>query len=173
MDPRQVSRDMPEHEDDGSISVLTLSVLSGPCVTVSTAGLPDQETRLTHELRLDPEHSVIVGRAEGHRVPYLDPAYRPTTIVPGTGQTVLHFGGDGRDRCVSRGHFMLRSAAGGILLVNGVPRPGGSIRPPLNGTEMLAPARRTMTPAEEYLIARGTAVVLGLPNGAEVQIAAE
>ena len=78
------------------------------------------------------------------------------------------------DKYVSRGHFMLRAHAGGVLLVNGVPHcRGGGLRPPVNGTRLLAPAHRPMTPNEEYLIERGTEIVLALPNGSQVQIDAQ
>src|SRR5262249_44196990 len=114
------------------------------------------------------DRPAIIGRAEGYEVPYLDPAYRPTTVVPGTGQSVL--GKGEQDIYVSRGHFMLRPAAGGLLLVKGAPRAGGGIRPPLNGTRLLAPVRRAMGPGEEYLIERGMAAVVHLPNGTRVRI---
>ena len=93
--------------------------------------------------------------------------------MPGTGQCVLHSGGDDRDQRVSRGHFMLKAAHGGILFVNGVPRRGGGIRPPLNGTRMLSPTHRTLDAGEEYLIESGQFAVIELPNGSQVQIAAD
>jgi hypothetical protein len=67
---------------------------------------------------------------------------------------------------------MLRANPGGILLVNGVPRRGGGIRPPLNGTWLIAPVRRRLDPGEEYLIERGRAVTLWFPNGAIARISA-
>jgi hypothetical protein len=79
---------------------------------------------------------------------------------------------EGRDICVSRGHFTLRGDARGIVLTNGVPRFGGGIRPPLNGTWMLEPSWRLMDPGEEYRIEHGAQVVLCLPNGTVVQIGA-
>ena len=102
-------------------------------------------------------------------MPYLDPAYRPTTVVPGTGQSVLGAGAEA-DNWVSRGHFMLRADVGGILFVNGVPKRGGGIRPPMNGTWLLQPESRPLGPGEEYLIAHGTAVEIALPNRTTVRI---
>ena len=78
--------------------------------------------------------------------------------------------GQGHDLTVSRGYFMLRATAGGILLVNGVPRRGGGVRPPVNGTRLLAPVQRALSPGEEYLIERGTVIVVRLPNGTQIQI---
>ena len=155
----------------GADSFCTLSVLSGPSITLwsMNAGV---DTAPERRLRLSPNRPAIIGRAEGWHVPYLDPAYMATTVVPGTGQTVLLDGGRGADISVSRGHFMLRAAAEGILLVNGVPKVGGGIRPPINGTYLLSPQNRKMEPAEEYMIVRGEGVVLFLPNQAQIQITA-
>jgi hypothetical protein len=124
------------------------------------------------KLQIEPDRPLIIGRAEGGQVPYLDPAYRPTTVLPGTGQTVLQHGGEGADVVVSRGHFMIRAAAGGLLLVNGVPRRGGGIRPPMNGTWLLAPVRRILEPGEPYLIENGSAIEVWLPNRSHLQIEA-
>jgi hypothetical protein len=124
-------------------------------------------------LQLDPDKPVIVGRAEGHHVPYLDPAYRATQVVPQSGQSVVHQRGLSRkDTWVSRGHFTLRAHPGGILFVNGVPGVDGGIRPPTNWTGVSRPAWRTMEPAEEYLIESGTSAEFSLPNGVVVRIAA-
>ena len=158
--------------DDGPISDGSLSVLSGIGVTLWCVLDPGQDTQPEYYLRLTHDRPAIVGRAEGREIEYLDPAYRPTTVVPGTGQPILRSGGQGEDRYVSRGHFMLRAAPGGILLVNGVPRRGGGIRPPLNGTWLVAPVRRALRPGEEYLIESGTAIVLRLPNDSVVQLVA-
>ena len=68
---------------------------------------------------------------------------------------------------------MLRGSAQGILFVNGVPRRGGGIRPPRNGTKMLAPANRPMDPGEEYMIEKGTAIKIRLPNGTEILLGVE
>jgi hypothetical protein len=68
---------------------------------------------------------------------------------------------------------MLRVSVAGILFVNGVPRPGGGIRPPLNGTRMLEPDYRPMGQGEEYLIEKGTAIKICLPNGTIILLGAE
>lgn len=115
---------------------------------------------------------MIVGRQEGRKLDYLDPAYRPTQVVPDTGQSVLLSEGKGDDIYVSRGHFMLRGAAGGVVFTNGVPRAGGGIRPPVNGTWLLAPASRKLEPGEEVVIERGGTLVIRLPNKCVIQIVA-
>lgn len=159
----------PPDADNSSISIGRLSVLSGPGVTFwGWEGCEDTQQKT--ELKLSPDRPAIIGRLEGGEVPYLDPAYRSTTVMPGTGQTVLQSNGQGRDVYVSRGHFMLRAAAGGITLVNGVPRRGGGIRPPMNWTRLIAPVSRALAPGEEYLIEQGATIVLLLPNGSHVQI---
>ena len=71
---------------------------------------------------------------------------------------------------VSRGHFMLRAAGRGVLLVNGVPQRGGGLRAPLNGTRLVVPEQRPMSVGEEYLIESGATAVVVLPNGTEVEI---
>jgi hypothetical protein len=68
---------------------------------------------------------------------------------------------------------MLRGSVQGILFVNGVPRRGGGIRPPMNGTKMLAPANRRMGRGEEYMIEKGTAIKIRLPNGTAILLGAE
>lgn len=156
------------HGSDGSIAVL-----SGCEVTIWSSGSLGRDRRPEYALRLAPDQPIVVGRSQGHVPEYLDPAYCPTRIVPGTGQCVLHSGGTGSDRYVSRGHFMLRAMPGGILFVNGVPRRGGGLRPPKNGTWLVAPERRTMEPGEEYRIESGTWIVVWLPNGSELRINAE
>ncbi len=157
---------------DGVDSSGSLSVLSGGGITICGGTALSEDTLTECELKLAPDQPAVVGRAEGHPVPYLDPAYLATRLLPGTGQSVMRSDGHGDDIRVSRGHFMLRSAAGGILLVNGVPRRGGGVRPPKNGTWMLEPTRRPLDPGEEYLIASGACVVLWLPNAAQLRIAA-
>jgi hypothetical protein len=169
---RNGPQDPRGERDDGS-SPGTMSVVSGsPLTTWSSLPLVAR-SQTEYALQLMPGSPVVVGRYHGRVPPYLDPAYQPTTIVPGTGQAVLHSGGCGTDICVSRAHFMLRGVSRGILFVNGVPRPGGGIRPPLNGTRLLAPQGRGLSPGEEYLIESGTAMVFRLPNGTEIRIDAE
>jgi hypothetical protein len=125
------------------------------------------------QLQLRPECPVVIGRQEGTPPPYLDPAYCPTRVVPGTGQAVVWSDSEGKDVRVSRAHFMLRGAAGGIVLTTGVPRVGGGIRPPLNGTWLWDAAWRFMDPGEDYLIEHRTTAELLLPNGTVVRIRAE
>ena len=162
--------DLLPDEEEGPISAGSLSVLSGRGVTLWGTSAKGPDTQPEPELQLAPDRPVIIGRFEGRDVPYLDPAYLPTTVMPGTGQSILRSGGQGQDISVSRGHFMLRATAGGILLVNGVPRRGGGVRPPVNGTRLLAPVQRALSPGEEYLIERGTVIVVRLPNGTQIQI---
>lgn len=155
---------------DAGPSLGGISVQSGsPVTTWSTVPLTTTSPT-EYDLRLSPESPVIVGRSNGWPPEYLDPVYRPTTIVPGTGQAVLHSGGYGTDHCVSRAHFMLLGVSGGIIFVNGVPRRGGGIRPPRNGTRLIAPEGRALSPGEKYPIEPGTAMVVRLPNGTELRI---
>src|SRR5437588_6050308 len=114
--------DPPLDGDEGPSSVGGLSVLSGEGVTLWGTPGSSQDTQPQPELQLAPDRPVIIGRFEGREVPYLDPAYLPTAVMPGTGQRILRSGGQGHDLAVSRGHFMLRATAGGIVLINGVPR---------------------------------------------------
>ncbi len=160
-------------EDVSTSSTCLLRIRGSSATTLW--GLP---TRVTSpdagpsaRLCLRPGEAVVVGRKSGGTLDYLDPAYVPTNVEPTSGQPVLR--GCERELCVSRGHFTLRGTAGGILLVNGVPRRGGGVRPPLNGTRLLAPARRRLRPAEEYLIERGGSATLRLPNGTEICLHAE
>ena len=150
-----------------------ISILSGSPLTTWSSVPLTARSQTEYALRLTPGSPVVVGRGNGWSPEYLDPAYRPTRIVPGTGQAVLHSGGYGTDNRVSRAHFMLRGVPGGILFVNGVPRRGGGIRPPRNGTRLVAPEGRGLSPGEEYLIESGTAMVVRLPNGTEIRIDAE
>lgn len=163
-----------EVPDAGTFAVCCLTVSRGHCVTLWHGdGLVQTDESPQCKLRLSPDQPAVIGRFEGHQVFYLDPSYRPTRLVPGTGQDIMQSEGHGRDRCVSRAHFMLRAIGRGILLVNGVPRPGGGFRAPLNGTFMKVPERRRMIDGEEYPIDSGATAVIVLPNGTEVQIRAE
>jgi hypothetical protein len=157
-------------DDPGPISSAGLRVTPGSSLTLWSVSDPAHATDVEFQVRISPDRPVIVGRAEGHAVPYLDPAYRATRVVPGTGQCVLQQDGHGSDICVSRGHFMLRAHPGGVVFVNGVPHRAGGIRPPLNGTWLLAPARRQLDPEEAYLIEHGHTAVFYLPNGTEIRI---
>ncbi len=174
--PRQAWQANESGRDDtggADESDVSLVILSGGEVTVWSTIFPDRDDRPGYALRLTPDHPVVVGRSEGGAPEYLDPAYRPTRIVPGTGQGVLHSCSTGSDLFVSRGHFTLRAIDGGILFVNGVPRRGGGTRPPVNGTHLVAPDDRDLDPGEEYLIASGLRIIVLLPNGTSLRIQAD
>ena len=129
-----------------------------------------QVARPGYDLRLSPDSPVIVGRSNGWCPEYLDPAYQPTAIGPGTGRGGPSF------RRVRQGQlrrpraFHALGVSRGILFVNGVPRRGGGIRPPRNGTRLVAPEGRVLSPGEEYLIKSGTAMLVVLPNWTELRI---
>ena len=133
--------------------------------------VPDSIAELA--LCLAPERLLVVGRSTGRSpVPYLDPAYRPTPILPDGNRSVL-WGHDESDNWVSRAHFTLRGApGGGIVFTNGVPQAGGGLRSPLNGTKLLLPAVRWLDPGEEVLIGFGEAVAIRLPNRCVLQLRA-
>ena len=168
----RASQDPWGDQDDGS-SPGGISILSGSPLTTWSPVALTARSQTEYALQLMPDSPVIVGRSDGWSPEYLDPAYRPTRIVPGTGQAVLHSGGYGTDIFVSRAHFMLLGVSRGILFVNGVPRRGGGIRPPLNGTELVAPQGRALSPGEEYLVESGRAMVVRLPNRTELRIDAK
>jgi hypothetical protein len=163
----------PWGDRDAGSSHGGISVLSGSPLTTWSSLPLTARSQTEYAIRVMPDSPVVVGRSNGGSPPYLEPAYRPTRIVPSTGQAVLHSGGRGTDRYVSRAHFMLRAVPGGVLFVNGVPRRGGGIRPPIYGTSLVAPHGRDLRPGEEYLIVSGTAMVVRLPNGTEIRINAE
>ena len=75
---------------------------------------------------------------------------------------------DGSGLYVSRGHFLLRAAPDGVVLVNGVPRRGGGVRAPLNGTWLLQPEHRRLGDGEAYLIRKGQWIKIHLPNDTQV-----
>jgi hypothetical protein len=133
---------------------------------VASAGETQAELRLV----LQPDSLVVIGRQQGGEVPYLDPRYTPTHVLPDSGSSILTGIGDGRDTAVSRGHFVLRGSPTGLVLVNGVPRPEGGIRPPRNGTVLLEPEDRPLGPGEEYPIPHGQSATIRLPNGTRVLI---
>lgn len=164
-----------ETEEDAGLSHASLSFSGGGGLTMWCAPATSCEGRTAAEtmVALHPDRPVVVGRQQGGEVPYLDPHYLPTRVVPDSGQTVLKGDGDERDRCVSRGHFMLRAGSEGVTLLNGVPQRGGGIRPPMNGTVLLEPEARSMEEGEEYLIPKGHAACFELPNGTRVSIRAE
>jgi hypothetical protein len=68
---------------------------------------------------------------------------------------------------------MIKASPAGVVLVNGVPRRGGGIRPPKNGTWLVAPVQRRMEEGEEVLVLRGTSVQIWLPNASVILISAD
>jgi hypothetical protein len=161
--------------DPGPGSCGTMDITSGD-TAVSVWGIGDSvsgECEVKVQLQLSPDCPVVIGRSNNEVPPYLDPSYRPTQLVPGSGTPVVRSSWEGKDTRVSRAHFMLRGNAGGIVLTNGVPWLGGGIRPPMNGTWMLEPCWRAMHPGEEYQIEHGEAVSIHLPNRTVVRICAE
>ena len=172
IDPERPA-EFPTPETDRA-SLCTIHSDSGPGLTLWS--LPTARASpaagIEAQLQLSPESAVIIGRMDGGEIEYLDPNYVPSPIMPGTGTTILKHGGAGGDIFVSRGHFMLRGHPHGILLVNGVPRRGGGIRPPRNWTVLFEPQHRMLREAEELVIDRGSHVAIGLPNGTRLTIAA-
>ena len=153
------------------VETMTDSVPSYATNVESVAGEPLPTVRV--RLQLEPGRLVVVGRAKRHKVPYLDPSYAVTTIVPETRQSVLLSEGKGTDTYVSRAHFMLRAGpGGGIVLTNGVPGLAGGIRPPTNQTTLVSPEARPLLPSEELLIEPGERVVIQLPNRCMICLAA-
>jgi hypothetical protein len=159
--------------DPESVVVCHISTTPGAGnVTLWHSSELDEDLIAQGKLQLSPDQPAVIGRSQG-TVPYLDPSYRPTRLVPGTGQDIMR-SADGRDgRHVSRAHFMLRAAGRSVLLVNGVPRPDGGLRPPLCGTWLMLPERRPMGDCEEYLVESGTTAMIALPNGVLVQLSPE
>jgi hypothetical protein len=165
----------PENDTSSEGSLCTLSSAGGTALTLwslpSSRLTPDANIQVL--LKLAPDAPIVIGRANGGNIEYLDPSYVPSPIMPGTGTTILQHGGAQIDLAVSRGHFMLRAHPLGVLLVNGVPKRGGGIRPPRNWTELLWPQRRLLQPAEEYVIERGQSATISLPNSTRVTLKAD
>ncbi len=153
---------------------LTLSILDGPTLLLwSTVEVTQGRTKEELKLQLQPHESLVIGRQEGGEIDYLDPAYQPTRMLPNASQLVVTSFGNASDRCVSRGHFMLKGSLAGIVLTNGVPQRGGGIRPPMNGTFLLEPGYCQMADGEEYLITRGASAKIRLPNSTAILLCAE
>ncbi|MBN9120513.1 MAG: hypothetical protein J0I06_15395 [Planctomycetes bacterium] len=179
-----LSRTVPFTNTSDGGSSCHVALLDGPSVTFwACPGTAVSSLTVAHEvpnsvaelaLSLAPERLIVVGRSTGRSpVPYLDPAYRPTPILPESGRSVLR-GHDESDNWVSRAHFTLRGApGGGIVFTNGVPQAGGGLRAPLNGTKLLSPAKRWLGPGEEVLIELGEAVAVRLPNRCVLQFKAQ
>jgi hypothetical protein len=169
--------------EDVSQSRCHVSLLDGNSITFWTCPQTDVAVRTTVDgqrraltelaISLSPERLVVVGRSTGRSpVPYLDQAYRATTMLPDTQQSVL-LGDERTDIWVSRAHFTLRATEGrGVVFTNGVPRAGGGIRPPINGTWLVAPLPRLLNPGEDLLIAWGETVAIRLPNHCVLQLRA-
>jgi hypothetical protein len=162
------------HEEWVDSSSLSISIVEGPTVNLwSNAAATEGKTKEELTLQLQPDQTVVIGRQEGGRIEYLDARYQPTQMLPNSSRRVVTSLDRGTDICVSRGHFMVKGSLHGILFVNGVPRRGGGIRPPKNGTVMVEPDYRSMKQGEEYMIERGTAVKIRLPNGTVILVRAE
>jgi hypothetical protein len=159
-----VKHDTDLFPDEGvEASSLRMTVVSGSAVNVWAA--PETvatDKRGELKVELQPHRPVVIGRQQGGEIKYLDPHYQPTQLLPGADRSIL--ASNELDKRVSRGHFMLKASPQGICLVNGVPRRGGGIRPPLNGTILLEPVHRRLDNEEEYLIERGTSAKICLPN---------
>ncbi len=161
----------PEVPGDTSSTTVYLRSLGDSSLSLWNSGTIEATPGGELKTSLSGGEILVIGRQNGGETPYLDPQYRPTPFVPNASGTILV--GRESDTWVSRGHFMLRSWPGGLVLVNGVPRRGGGIRPPLNWTWLLAPECRKMEPGEEYPISRGKAVEIKLPNETRIGITAE
>ena len=160
-----------EVEGDVGVSHASLTFDGGGLTLWAAPGTATTEDALAEtQLLLQPDRPVVIGRQQGGHVPYLDPNYTPTHVLPDSGRSVLTGAGDNRDNWVSRGHFVLRANPGGVVLVNGVPRSGGGVRPPLNGTWLLEPEYRRLGDGEEYAIRTGQSAKIRLPNGTVVAI---
>jgi hypothetical protein len=164
---------VPIPRETASSASLSVTVVDGaPLSMWSTVPAMKGKTKGELSVQLQPDQSVVVGRQEGGRIEYLDQSFQPTQMLPHSSERVVATVDRGSDTCVSRGHFTLRGSAAGILFVNGVPRPGGGFRPPLNGTQLLEPVRRPMGQGEEYLIEKGSAIKIRLPNGTSIVLRA-
>lgn len=155
-------------------SLSTLTIHRGSGLTVNFLGQAETDPEANNSLRLalESDRPVIVGRCTNPDadIEYLEIGYTSFNLMPGTDESVLL--SSPRDIFLSRAHFMLRGRAGGVLFTNGVPYRGGGIRPPLNGTMLLQPEERLLSPAEDLLITPGESITLRLPNDCVVSIQA-
>jgi hypothetical protein len=162
------------HDDWRFGTPLSLSILEGPALNLwSSVPVVEDRAQSELEVQLQPQESLVIGRQEGGQIEYLDARYHPTRMLPNSTRPVVTSLRSLADRGVSRGHFMLTGSTQGIVLLNGVPRRDGGIRPPLNGTRMEEPEQRMMNDAEEYLIARGASAKIRLPNGTLILLRAD
>ncbi|MCI0642835.1 MAG: hypothetical protein L0Y70_27450 [Gemmataceae bacterium] len=156
---------------DGAVSSGSLTVESGPELCVWSTATTWTEANGDTAVAIPENQHIVIGRQHGGEIEYLDPAFAPTPIYSRDGESILRSDNQW-NLYVSRGHFMLRGHACGLVLVNGVPRRGGGIRPPLNGTFLVRPDYRFMWPGEEYVIESTTTTTIQLPNGTVISIRA-
>jgi hypothetical protein len=154
-------------------SWLTMTVAEGVVLTWREGTPARAELKGEVRLQVETNQPVVIGRQNGGETEYLDPLYRPTPNMPTSGQPIVTSAWGEKDRLVSRAHFMIKASPLGLILVNGVPRRGGGIRPPTNWTCLLAPIRRQMEKGEEFLIERGSSATISLPNGTTIRIDSE
>jgi hypothetical protein len=155
----------------------TLEQLAGPITSTCSVTISDRssvrETETDSEdylLGLAHGKGIVIGRKEGGGTEYLDPRFQPTQFMPGNGQRVVVDCCGTEDICVSRGHFTLIGSPVGIIFVNGVPRRGGGIRPPLNGTDLIEPEQRKILAEEHIVVKPGESIKIRLPNRVQVLI---
>lgn len=170
--PHNYSRNVLQEANDPGVSFCEVSAEAGNVLTLWCRRGAAERLERSFRLQLFEYQPAIIGRQSEGRPEYLDESYHSTAIVPTTGQSILYHGGDGEDAIVSRAHFMLQKYAGGVLFVNGVPRQGGGIRPPMNSTKLVQPAERFFEPAEEYFIQSSRAITIELPNQVRVKLTA-
>jgi hypothetical protein len=151
---------LPPPADPALDSPVTLCLSVTGCGTLSAWSQASAERRGEEVLlQLQHDQTVVIGRQEGGRTPYLDPHYLPTRLLPNTGVAVVGSKPSREDSLVSRAHFMLKGAAGGIRFINGVPQRGGGIRVPINGTWLIGDELEWMRDAREVEIRRGDGCV--------------
>src|SRR5579862_820872 len=101
---------MPIEEYTGNSS-LSLTFCGGTSLTMYSAGDAPQDKGQC-DLQLAPGKAIVIGRQEGGKLEYLDPAYQSTQIMPDSAQRVVGTCGDkNKDNWVSRGHFTLRGSS--------------------------------------------------------------
>jgi hypothetical protein len=166
----------PSQEGQGT-SICTIQSEQGLGVTLWSLPQSTTKTATKHgvqfQIELAPDHSIVIGRCHGGQVPYLDPRFVATPLIPGSDEIILRRAGRGEDRLVSRAHLLLRGQRAGLVLINGVPGRGGGIRAPLNGTVLISPEHRWLGLGEEYLISHGGAATVRLPNGTQFTLRIE
>jgi hypothetical protein len=164
----------PPFENPVDRSSLNVSIIEGSKLNLwSIAKVTERKAEREFQVDLRPGQAVVIGRQEGGKIEYLDPRFRSTQMLPNSNRRVVTSLGRGKDRSVSRAHFMLKGSRHGILLINGVPQNGGGIRPPLNGTHMLEPVNRWLDDSEKILIEHGRTVKIRLPNDTVILLRAE